>query len=133
MGPARTLLSFGFLRDSVPPWCKGLVFGLRLRRAAFKEITQCSFLRRNADYKWFMILRRGDPVMALHLFYGFCDGGGRAFFKEASMLWTIAVILVVLWALGVVTSYTMGGFNHILLVLAIIVILVRLIEGRRIA
>ncbi len=49
------------------------------------------------------------------------------------MLWTIAVILVVLWALGLVSSYTMGGFIHILLVLAIIVILVRLIEGRRIA
>ena len=79
-----------------------------------------------------MILRQGDPGMALHLFYGFCDGG-RAFFKEASMLWTIAVILVVLWALGLVSSYTMGGFIHILLVLAIIVVLVRLIEGRRIA
>ncbi len=49
------------------------------------------------------------------------------------MLWTIAVILVVLWALGLVSSYTMGGFIHILLVLAIIVVLVRLIEGRRIA
>lgn len=49
------------------------------------------------------------------------------------MLWTIAVILVVMWALGLVSSYTMGGFIHILLVLAIIVILVRLIEGRRIA
>jgi len=49
------------------------------------------------------------------------------------MLWTIAVILVVLWALGLVSSYTMGGFIHILLVLAIVVILVRLIEGRRIA
>jgi hypothetical protein len=49
------------------------------------------------------------------------------------MLWTIAVILVVLWALGLVSSYTLGGFIHILLVLAIIVILVRLIEGRRIA
>jgi len=68
--------------------------------------------------------------MALHLFYGL--RWGRAF-KEASMLWTIAVILVVLWALGLVSSYTMGGFIHILLVLAIIVILVRLIEGRRIA
>jgi hypothetical protein len=47
------------------------------------------------------------------------------------MLWTIAVILLVLWALGLVTSYTMGGFIHILLVIAIVVILVRLIQGRR--
>jgi hypothetical protein len=46
------------------------------------------------------------------------------------MLWTIAVILLVLWALGLVTSYTMGGFIHILLVVAIIVVLVRLIQGR---
>ena len=48
------------------------------------------------------------------------------------MLWTIAVILVVLWALGLVSSYTMGGFIHILIVLAIVLILVRLIQGRRI-
>ena len=49
------------------------------------------------------------------------------------MLGTIAVILVVLWLLGFVTSYTMGGFIHILLVVAIIVVLVRVIQGRRIA
>jgi hypothetical protein len=46
------------------------------------------------------------------------------------MLTTIAVILLVLWALGLVTSYTIGGFIHILLVAAIILILVRLIQGR---
>lgn len=48
------------------------------------------------------------------------------------MLGTIAIILIVLWLLGLVSSYTMGGFIHILLVLAIIVIVVRLIQGRRI-
>ena len=48
------------------------------------------------------------------------------------MLETIAVILLVLWALGLVTSYTMGGFIHILLVVAIVVILIRIIQGRRI-
>jgi hypothetical protein len=47
------------------------------------------------------------------------------------MLETIAVILLVLWILGLVTSYTMGGFIHILLVIAVVVILVRLIQGRR--
>ena len=47
------------------------------------------------------------------------------------MIYTIAVILVVLWLLGLVSSYTMGGFIHILLVLAIIVVLVRVIQGRR--
>ncbi len=48
------------------------------------------------------------------------------------MLWTIAVILLVLWFLGFVTSYTMGGFIHILLVIAIVVILVRVISGRKV-
>lgn len=47
------------------------------------------------------------------------------------MLWTIAVILIVLWALGLVSSYTLGGFIHILLVVAIIVILLNVIQGRR--
>lgn len=48
------------------------------------------------------------------------------------MLWTIFVILVVLWALGLATSYTVGGFIHILLLLAIAVVLIRVIQGRRI-
>jgi len=47
------------------------------------------------------------------------------------MLWTIAVILLVLWALGLVSGYTISGFIHILLVLAIIVVLIRVIQGRR--
>ncbi|HEY3246134.1 MAG TPA: lmo0937 family membrane protein [Phycisphaerae bacterium] len=46
------------------------------------------------------------------------------------MLWTIAVILIILWLLGMVTSYTMSGFIHILLVVAIIAVLVRVISGR---
>ena len=48
------------------------------------------------------------------------------------MLWTICVILLVLWALGMVTSYTLGGVIHLFLVLAIIVVLVRVIQGRRV-
>ncbi len=50
--------------------------------------------------------------------------------KETIVLYTIAVILVVLWLLGLVTSYTMGGFIHILLVVAIIAVLLRVINGR---
>jgi hypothetical protein len=49
------------------------------------------------------------------------------------MLWTIFVILLALWVLGLVTSYTLGGFVHILLVLAVVVFVVRLLQGRRIA
>ena len=47
------------------------------------------------------------------------------------MLWTIAVILIALWLLGLVSSYTMGGFIHILLVIAVVVVLVRVISGRK--
>ncbi len=49
------------------------------------------------------------------------------------MLETVAVVLLILWLLGLVTSYTMGGFVHVLLVIAVVVILLRLIRGRRIA
>jgi hypothetical protein len=48
------------------------------------------------------------------------------------MLWTICVVLIILWLLGIVTSYTMGGLIHILLVVAIIAVLVRVIQGRRV-
>jgi hypothetical protein len=47
------------------------------------------------------------------------------------LLWTLAIILLILWLLGLVTSYTLGGFIHILLVVAIIVVLIRVIQGRR--
>jgi hypothetical protein len=47
------------------------------------------------------------------------------------MLWTIAIVLLVLWGLGLVSSYTIGGFIHILLVIAIIVVLLNIIQGRR--
>ena len=53
-------------------------------------------------------------------------------YREDVMLWTICVILIVLWLLGMVTSYTMGGLIHILLVIAVIMMLVRLIQGRRV-
>jgi len=48
------------------------------------------------------------------------------------MLWTIAIILIVLWLLGIVTSTTVGGFIHVLLVIAVIIVLLRLIQGRRV-
>jgi asparagine N-glycosylation enzyme membrane subunit Stt3 len=50
---------------------------------------------------------------------------------ERAMLWTIAVILLVLWALGMVSSYTAGGFVHLLLVIAVIVIVFQFVSGRR--
>jgi hypothetical protein len=60
--------------------------------------------------------------------------GGCIWFpgRRPIMLWTIALILLVLWALGLVSSVTMGGFIHLLLVAAIVLVLVRLIQGRRV-
>jgi hypothetical protein len=49
------------------------------------------------------------------------------------MLWTLAVVLLVLWALGLISGYTMGGFVHVLIVLAVVAVLVRIITGRRLA
>ena len=66
--------------------------------------------------------------------FGSAAGGVRKLTqeKEDPMLWTISVILLVLWVLGLVSDYTMGGFIHILLVIAIVVVLVRIIQGRKI-
>ena len=49
------------------------------------------------------------------------------------MLWTVAVLLMLMWLLGMITSYTMSGFIHILLVVALVVVLVRVIQGRRLS
>lgn len=49
------------------------------------------------------------------------------------MLWTIAVVFVILWLLGLVTSFTLNGFIHVLLVLAVVIVLLRIISGRRVA
>jgi len=51
--------------------------------------------------------------------------------EEAAMLWTIFGVLVVLWMLGLVSGHTIGGFIHILLVIAVVVVLIRIIQGRR--
>jgi hypothetical protein len=51
--------------------------------------------------------------------------------KETPMLWTIFVVLLVLWALGMVSSYTLGGYIHILLIVALAVVLINIIQGRR--
>jgi hypothetical protein len=48
------------------------------------------------------------------------------------MLWTIALILIILWALGLVSSYTMGGLIHVLLIIAIVVVLIRVLQGRKV-
>jgi hypothetical protein len=57
---------------------------------------------------------------------------GRLLKQEEVMLWTFCVVMIVLWLLGLVTSHTMGGLIHILLVIAIIMVLVRVIQGRKV-
>jgi predicted ferric reductase len=52
--------------------------------------------------------------------------------QGGAMLWTIFIILLVLWLLGLVTSYTMGGFIHVLLVIAVVVLVIQLVQGRRV-
>jgi hypothetical protein len=52
--------------------------------------------------------------------------------EEVNMLWTLAIILIVLWLLGLVTATTLGGFIHVLLVIAVVVIIINLIRGRRV-
>lgn len=50
--------------------------------------------------------------------------------KERPMLWTLFVILLIMWLLGMVSSYTLGGFIHLLLIIALVVVLIRIIQGR---
>jgi hypothetical protein len=59
------------------------------------------------------------------------DSGKPDHEKVRTMLYTIAVVLLILWLLGLVTSYTLGGFIHILLVVAVVMVLVNLLSGRR--
>jgi hypothetical protein len=70
--------------------------------------------------------------MQTHLVWtGSCTDWGSKEYEN--MLWTIFIILLVLWALGMVTAYTMGGLIHILLAVALVVLVIRLFQGRRIA
>ena len=59
------------------------------------------------------------------------QGAARTNYQEVSMLYTVAVVLLVLWLVGLVSSYTLGGFIHALLVIAVVVLLIQFITGRR--
>jgi hypothetical protein len=69
-----------------------------------------------------------DPALSSRLVAG---GRVKETVRRETMLWTIFVILLVLWLLGVVTSYTLGGFIHVLLIVAVILAVMQLIQGRR--
>ena len=70
-------------------------------------------------------------VIALHSWRGGNDSRRNLSLRKPTMLWTLFVILLVLWLLGVVSSYTLGGFIHILLVLAVVALVFQLLSGRR--
>jgi hypothetical protein len=69
------------------------------------------------------------PIIPLGRRHKRCTVRRRRFLE---MLWTIIAILLILWVLGLVTSYTLGGFLHILLVIAVILLIIRLVSGRRV-
>jgi hypothetical protein len=74
---------------------------------------------------------RGVKIVKNELLVGRIRSWARRDWRTV-MLWTILVILVVLWLLGMVSSYTMGGFIHILLVVAVVILIIRLVSGRRV-
>lgn len=80
---------------------------------------QC-LIPRLHDHRMALVYRPTNPSAVSN------DISGRT-----NVLYTIAIILIVLWVLGLVTSYTLGGFIHVLLVIAVVVILIRVIQGRR--
>jgi len=86
---------------------------------SFRKMTECTPVS-------------GPRVFSLLFWYGDVRRqSGRFAIRRFIMLYTIAIILIVLWLLGVVSAYTVGGFIHILLVVAIIMLLVRIISGRK--
>jgi hypothetical protein len=71
-------------------------------------------------------------IVTLHMGCGRGRSVSLDHFARRAMLWTLFVVLLVLWFLGVVSSYTLGGFIHLLLVLALIAVVLQLIQGRRV-
>jgi hypothetical protein len=92
-----------------------------------KMLSNAFFTEDEHEIDWFV----GRPlyISSVHLWF-ISRRQLTASFGEAHMLESIAVILIILWVLGLVSSYTLGGFIHILLVIAIIVIVLRVIQGR---
>jgi hypothetical protein len=93
----------------------------------------CAFAIYSANFK-FTLRDACQITQSLRNHIARCTGGANqppARAQGETMLETIAIILVIFWLLGLVSSYTMGGFIHVLLVVAVVVILIRVIQGRR--
>jgi uncharacterized protein DUF5670 len=77
------------------------------------------------------VAQRAPPSGPLARKLRFPGQASRRLEGRSAMLWTIVALLLILWVLGLVTSYTLGGFIHLLLLLAIVAVLIRIIQGRR--
>jgi hypothetical protein len=106
---------------------KQLAYPPKLPKWRARPVTRVTTALRRVRYDpW----RLGGPSpWAAGRAEGGLNQGGQP--EEATMLWTIFVILLVLWLLGVVTSYTLGGFIHVLLVVAVVLAIMQLLQGRR--
>src|SRR3954462_7565243 len=93
--------------------------------AKFAQLSCCCILFRVSSSSRF------DPTSSVRMAPNHC--GLESSSLEVPMLWTIFVILLVLWLVGVVSSYTLGGFIHLLLVLAVVALIFQLLSGRRAA
>lgn len=102
--------------------------GGKRRKAA--QVTAITARRGQSVYCRRVGVRVADEGFRLHTHGGAVPVGSNP--GEGVMLWTIFVILLVLWLLGMVSSYTMGGFIHVLLVVAVVVALIQLIQGRKV-
>jgi len=96
-----------------PAYRDGKIVGVAVQRTGYKCVARAEI---------FVFHKRSGTISH----EGTCDPN-----RKDLMLWTIFVILLVLWLLGLVSSYTLGGFIHILLVIAIVVLIIQLIQGRR--
>jgi Family of unknown function (DUF5670) len=94
---------------------------------------QLPYLRKLPKWRLFAPVTRLTTVERQDWYPGWAVGRTTGSFRieEGRMLWTIFVILLVLWLLGVVTSYTLGGFIHVLLVIAVVLAIMQLLQGRR--
>jgi len=97
--------------------------------AVAAELARCDVSQHSFYYEYFLTL--AENMLHSDQQTARCVVGAFVAEKEANMLWTIFVILVILWLLGLVSGNTIGGYIHILAVIAIVVVLVRIIQGRK--
>ena len=105
------------------------IFGTSILRDFQRDTYQILFTKPVSKFAYLGGRWAGSFVTTVFVFSGMLFG---TFFGGHTMLWTVFLVLIVLWMLGVVSSYTLGGFIHVLLVLAVVALLVQLIQGRRV-